>query len=483
MSQIRKVTALTFCIIFSVSLILIFISCGTKKEADVVLGTFTIYAGEYDRIDTHVRYGCLSKEIFGDPKKFQREGSFAYIDEGADLSLLRSHNLVLIGKNGYRTDVQWESEIDYDWQAAGRKGALNWILKGTIPKGTKQSYKLVLEKSKPKSGVFKVEHINNKNLLIKKGEQSVLRYNYGIVHQEEGKKNSYDRAAFIHPLWTPGGKIITADFPKEHIHQNGLFLAWVQAMFGDVDGDFWSLGDKPARMLPDQYGPSIINGPIFTELALFNKGVIENKMYLREINAVKVYNTARADLWMFDLYYKQAPVNPNEPRKIPVEVTGATPKPWEKPRVVEKPPRHTVPSMTLEQRHYGGIAFRGIDEWTGDNIALDVLTSEGKNRADGDGTPARWIDYTGPLGDDWGGLVVFDHPLNKRYPTPLRIHERYSYFCYAFTKDKPYTVYMDEPLELIYRFVIHNGHPDKELNERIANDFANPPKIRWNEEN
>ena len=483
MSQTRRVTALIFCVIFSISLILIFSSCGTKKEADIVLGTFTVDTGDYDRIDTPVRYVCLSKEIFGDPKKFQREGSFAYIDEGAGLALLRDHNLVLIGKNGGRTDVQWESEIDFNWEAAGRKGALNWILKGTIPKETKQSYKLVLEKSSPKSGVFKVEHIDNKNLLIKKEEKSVLRYNYGIVRQEEGKKGHYDRAAFIHPLWTPGGKIITAGFPKEHINQNGLFLAWVQAKFGGVDGDFGSMGDKPARMLPDQYGPSIIRGPVFTELALFNKGVIKGKIYLREINTVKVYNTASADLWMFDLYYKQAPVNPDEPTKLPVEVTGATPKPWEKPRVAEKPPRNTVPSMTLEQYHNGGIAFRGIDEWSGDNIAPDVLTSGGKDRASGDGTPARWIDYTGALGDEWGGLAVFDHPRNKRYPTPLRINERYSYFCYAFTKDKPYTVYMDEPLELIYRIVIHNGHPDKELNERIANDFASPPKIRWNAKN
>ena len=125
MSQTRRVTALIFCVIFSISLILIFSSCGTKKEADIVLGTFTVDTGDYDRIDTPVRYVCLSKEIFGDPKKFQREGSFAYIDEGAGLALLRDHNLVLIGKNGGRTDVQWESEIDFNWEAAGRKGAAN----------------------------------------------------------------------------------------------------------------------------------------------------------------------------------------------------------------------------------------------------------------------------------------------------------------------------------------------------------------------
>ena len=119
MSKTGKATAFVLIIIFSIS-ILVFCNCGTEKEADIVLGTLIIDAGDYDRIDTPIRYGCLSKEIFGDPKKYQREGSFAYIDEGSELSLLRNHNFVLIDKNGERTEVQWESEIDFDWQSLYR---------------------------------------------------------------------------------------------------------------------------------------------------------------------------------------------------------------------------------------------------------------------------------------------------------------------------------------------------------------------------
>ena len=110
---------------------------------------------------------------------------------------------------------------------------------------------------------------------------------------------------------------------------------------------------------------------------------------------------------------------------------------------------------------------------------LDILTSEGKGREDGNATPARWIDYTGPLGEEWGGLVMFDHSSNVRYPTALRIHPTMPYFCYALAKDEPYTITSDSPLELSYRFLVHNGHPDKETNNRLAYDFVNPPEVTW----
>ena len=110
---------------------------------------------------------------------------------------------------------------------------------------------------------------------------------------------------------------------------------------------------------------------------------------------------------------------------------------------------------------------------------LQKFKDEGKTRSDGDGTEARWIDYTGPLGDEWGGVVIFDHPLNQRYPTPVHIHPKVPYFCFAFTKNEPYTVTPGNTLNLLYRFFIHNGRPNKELNERIANDFVNPPEIEW----
>jgi hypothetical protein len=158
--------------------------------------------------------------------------------------------------------------------------------------------------------------------------------------------------------------------------------------------------------------------------------------------------------------------------------------------------------MVLPKVYYGGMSFRGPSEWLkfdskdvaraiargvkfkgakwlAPDVSLDVLTDKGGNRKSGDGNSARWIDYTGPLGDDWGGLVMFDHPSNPRYPTPLRVHPELPYFCYAFVQNESYTVSSNEPLNLIYRFLIHGGHPRKRVNERFARDFVEPPKVSW----
>ena len=86
---------------------------------------------------------------------------------------------------------------------------------------------------------------------------------------------------------------------------------------------------------------------------------------------------------------------------------------------------------------------------------------------------------SGPLGNNWGGLAMFDHPSNQRYPTPVTIHSKIPYFGYAFTKNGPYTATMNEPLNLVYRILVHDGRPDRELNERISQDFANPPSVTF----
>ena len=118
-------------------------------------------------------------------------------------------------------------------------------------------------------------------------------------------------------------------------------------------------------------------------------------------------------------------------------------------------------------------------KWLATGVSLDVLTDAGGDRKSSDRNPARWIDYTGPLGDDWGGLVIFDHPSNPRYPTPLRVHPGLPYFCYAFVQNGPYTISSAEPLDLVYRFLIHSGRPSQRVNERFARDFVDPPKVSW----
>ena len=433
-----------------------------------MLGTFTITAGDHDRNDIPVRYECRAVDLFGD--------SADYILTGSDHLMLHE-----VKGNKSKLPVQWEPESGFDWEKIDRKGALVWILDGKTPKGSTRTFELVLKKGPPDTCAFTVEDLDNRSLIIRKGSRPVLQYNYGIISEVEGQINPNDRSSYIHPLWSPSGEIITGDFSPEHIHQRGLFMAWVRVSFGEIETSFWGLGESTGRILKDDRDPEIIMGPVFSEIVVYNKGSVSGETYFKEITIARVYKQISDDRWVFDMSFRQIPTDPGNPLTLPVEK-----------RVME-----------LQQIYYGGMSFRGVSpgwlhldfissssygqlekfpkdtRWLSSNDSLDILTSEGHNRRSGNETPARWIDYTGPLGDGWGGLVMFDNPTNQRYPTPLRIHPDMPYFCYAFVKDEPYTITSEEPLCLTYRIVVHDGHPDKESNEIIARDFTDPPGISW----
>jgi hypothetical protein len=376
--------------------------------------------------------------------------------------------------------AQWEGQADFTWEKASKEGAIVWILEGKTKKKTSRSFKLILEKGPASAGPFTIDDIDNKSLLVKYGDREVLRYNYGIIQEIKGKTGPYDRSSYIHPVWTPAGKVITGDFSPEHIHQRGIFFAWTKTIFDDIETEFWGLGKSEGRILADDFGPSVFEGPVFARLVINNKGQVGNKIYFKEVWVVRVYELSEEDIWLFDVDIRQVPTDPQNPHR---------------------PPKKTV-SMLLPKVYYGGMSFRGPSEWLkfdskdvaraisrgvkfknakwlAPDVSLDILTDKGGDRKSGDRNSARWIDYTGPLGDDWGGLVMFDHPSNPRYPTPLRVHPELPYFCYAFVQNESYTLSSNKPLNLFYRFLIHSGHPRKRINERYARDFIEPPTVSW----
>ena len=67
--------------------------------------------------------------------------------------------------------------------------------------------------------------------------QPILEY----VTDVTGSGLATTHAGFIHPLFTPAGKIVTELAPADHPHHRGVFLAWY-AMHGAVDADFWGWG-------------------------------------------------------------------------------------------------------------------------------------------------------------------------------------------------------------------------------------------------
>lgn len=85
--------------------------------------------------------------------------------------------------------------------------------------------------------------------------------------------------------------------------------------------------------------------------------------------------------------------------------------------------RTQIPGGILldDYRYGGGIGFRATEVWGDANSS--ILTSEGKNRASADGTPARWILVTGQSDHPSGksGILFMSHTNNQSHPEPLRV--------------------------------------------------------------
>jgi len=448
-------------------IIVVFTGCSGNNREGKVLGIVTVSAGNSDRFDTPLRYKCYLSDILG---------------YSTGLSSLNGQRMMLKEIAGSRSaiPVQWEPEAGFSWEDKGDEGALVWILRGKTKKGSERRFRLVLLNDTSSSAGYVVRDINNRSLLVKNGDRAVLQYNYGIIREKERQEGIFDKSSYIHPVWTPGGDIITGDFSPEHIWQRGIFLAWQKVKFGDIETNFWELGNATGRTLKDDIDPVVINGPVFTELVVHNKGTVEGRTYYKEKCIVRLYNRPEHENWLLDITFRQCPVDPENAGVLPSEKKV----------------------MELQQVYYGGMSFRGVSpgwlhrefiarnkeqlekfpsetKWLDASDSLDILTSEGFTRKSGNATPARWIDFTGPLSAGWGGLVMFDHPSNPRYPAPLRIHPDMPYFCFAFAKDGPYSVTSEKPMVLTYRIIVHNGHPDREFNEQAARDFSDPPEIIW----
>lgn len=77
------------------------------------------------------------------------------------------------------------------------------------------------------------------------GTVTVDKINEGYQFSEDGKpvmfyrvkaklseKGTHSRANYCHPVHGLDGKVITEDFPNDHLHHRGIFLAWHQVYTG-----------------------------------------------------------------------------------------------------------------------------------------------------------------------------------------------------------------------------------------------------------
>jgi len=326
-----------------------------------------------------------------------------------------------------------------------------WILSGETPAGAVRRYRLLDDPNGPgpaASGDLAEALVTDSFVQLQVGSAAVLRYHHKAWPPPAGKNGRYRRSAFIHPLWSPAGTVLTDVQPPDHYHHMGIWMPWTKTVFDGRKIDFWNLGRNEGTVRFKRYD-RLESGPVYASFTAEHEHVDRSvaggeKVILNEKWTVRLYNIGGLKdgyrLWDIESVQRCAAGKP----------------------------------LKILQHRYGGLGFRGRRSWQGDNC--DYLTSEGKTRVDAHATRARWCDVYGRTATGIEGVTIFSHPENFRHPEPMRIWpEGHIFFNFAPAQIGDFDVEPGRDYVFRYRFYVHSGRITSGDAERIWRDYAQPP--------
>jgi len=287
------------------------------------------------------------------------------------------------------------------------------------------------------------------------GGKDILHYQGEKTPLPPGFEPKFQRGGYLHPLFTPSGKTITDDYPPKHKHHHGVWSPWTKTEFEGRHPDFWNMGDSTGTVEFVNFGPAW-GGPVAGGFSATHRFV--------DLSAKPDPKPALNETWNVVAY---RPIR----GKVPYNVFD-----WTSTQTCA-----ASSPLVLPKYYYGGLGFRGRREWDGkDNCTF--LTSEGRDRSNGNETRGKWCYVGGKVeggaagSGDVAGVAILCHPDNFRFPQPMRLHPDEPFFCFAPSQLGDWSIEPGKPYVAKYRFVTFDGPPDKDEIERLWNDYANPPK-------
>lgn len=262
----------------------------------------------------------------------------------------------------------------------------------------------------------------------------------------------YLRAGYLHPLVTPGGNVVTNDYPEQHLHHHGIWMAWTKTVFDGRETDFWNMAKRQGTVESEAID-HVWSGPVHAGLEAVHRHIDmssgEPVAALHELWVVKVFAIQEVEdpYFLIELLSEQ-------------RMAGNG-------------------SLSLPEYHYGGLGIRGLGKWEGAGNAI-FLTSEGvTDRVEANSRPVNWIHIGGEVEGGRAGLGIFGHPRNFRSPQPIRVHPIEPFLCFAPQVAGDMEIAHDRVYRSSYRFVVADGPVDKGLMEKVWADYAHPPVAIW----
>lgn len=263
-------------------------------------------------------------------------------------------------------------------------------------------------------------------ILIVDGTKKVLKF------QADNKSinGTYKRCNYIHPLWGLDGKVLTEDFPPDHLHHRGVFWAWHQVWIGNKRiGDPWELKDFDQDVVELEFF-KLANGSVQLKTEVEWKSDKWKKAgikvpYIKEKTLITVY-----------------PLNRNV-RKIDFEIA------------------------LLAQEE--GLSIGGSEDdkgYSGFSVRMDLPEDIRFIGSKGEIQPERtaiksvgYVDMYGSVGKDnnKGGIIIVDNPENPDFPQSWILRKRNSMQNAAWPGNKTVSVSTRKPLVLKYSLLVYSG--------------------------
>ncbi len=268
----------------------------------------------------------------------------------------------------------------------------------------------------------------------------VLRYEF-----KSGRK------PIVYPLIGPGGLSMTRDYPmkpsekdgsKDHPHHRSLWMT-----HGEVnDIDFWMEADKAGRIEHDQVVTSEADGTTAKLATTANWITPDGQTLLHESRTMTVSgdDSLRGIEFSIDLTAGDQKVHFGDTKEGSFGIR--------------------VPDTMAVDRKLGG----------------SILNEHGERDGDAWGKRSRWVDYSGPIGDQTAGITILEHPAS--FGAPCRWHVRtYGLFAanpfmeYHASGGQPtagHTLQPGETMHLKYKVLLHPGPANAESIEAQWKSFA-----------
>ena len=228
------------------------------------------------------------------------------------------------------------------------------------------------------SAQFEFKDIDSKTVALTERGKAVFHYNHGMI-LAAGVAEDRARCCYLHPVYTPGGVLVSDDFPQDHLHQRGINWSWPVITVDGKSYDLWNIKGIHARH--EQWLKREVSSNGNATLAMREGWYVGERRLVQANVEVVVYpaSSGRRDM------------------DFEVTLTGS--------------PGVTLAGTADGQKGYGGFQFR-----LAPRTATVINTSTLPDAPDSDMQPSAWAEAAGDFAAGRAAVRLTIDPSNAGFP-------------------------------------------------------------------